>query len=232
VLCGGHIYVVLGMSTSEHDQRPSSVSSFSRWIRAQNLHAIIPILMLIVCVSGVILVLGLISGGVLAGLAVLIPCVVLGGLSSVSLITSIIVSNCVNAQDEIEEASAAGAVPDRSRFRRMVAQPSRSTVRRRLEFFGQMVHVVDPGDEDQRTCSICLCEDPPNRIVLNCGHMFHEDCVKEWMTRARLARCPLCRSGLAASVPHGGLTQPQGDNRPLPIEECPTSPNSLSRYIV
>jgi hypothetical protein len=76
--------------------------------------------------------------------------------------------------------------------------------------------------------------------VLNCGHMFHEDCVKEWMTRARLARCPICRSGLASprvdSVGSNSqpLHQSLGDTSAVPEEiDCPqTQNNNDPRYIV
>ena len=198
-----------------------------------NLNSIIPILVLVVCVCGVILILGLISGGVLAGLSVLIPCVVLGGASTVTLVGGIIWSNCLHANDDLDRESAAGALPDRSRVRMLInggnsARPSGSTVQRRLEIFDQLPHfesVEDIAMIEGRTCSICLCDDPPQRVLLNCGHAFHENCVKEWMTRARLARCPLCRSGLASS-PRARVVQPAGDNSPLPNPSCETSPQA------
>ena len=211
---------------------PSDSSDRFERIR-NNLNSIIPILVLVVCVCGVILVLGLISGGVLAGLAVLIPCVVLGGASTVTLVGGIIWSHCVNAADEMDRESAAGAVPDRSRVRMMLnggssVRPSGSTIQRRLEIFDQLPHfesvdAITTGEG--RTCSICLCDDPPRRVLLNCGHAFHENCVKEWMTRARLARCPLCRSGLASS-PRNYVQQPAGDTNPLANPSCETSPQA------
>ncbi len=197
----------------------------------QNIQVMIPIFVLVVCVCGVILVLGLISGGVLAGLAVLIPCVVIGGASTVSLVGGIVWSNCLSTEDETDRESAAGALPDRSRVRMILnggsfsGRPSGGTVQRRLEIFDQLPHfesVDDVATGEGRTCPICLCDDPPQRVVLNCGHVFHENCVKEWMTRARLARCPLCRSGLASS-PQSNVQQPVGDNQPLPNPTCEPS---------
>ena len=198
-----------------------------------NIQTSIPILVLVVCVCGVILVLGLISGGVLAGLAVLIPCVVLGGASTVTLVGGVIWSHCMHAGDEVDRESTAGALPDRSRVRMFLnggtsSRPSGNTVQRRLEIFDQLPHfdsVDELSTEEGRTCPICLCEDPPNRVLLNCGHAFHENCVKEWMTRARLARCPLCRSGLA-STPRSHNPQPSGDNNPLPYQSLEVSPQA------
>mmetsp|Transcript_25634 Transcript_25634/g.46882 ORF Transcript_25634/g.46882 Transcript_25634/m.46882 type:complete len:218 (-) Transcript_25634:170-823(-) len=55
---------------------------------------------------------------------------------------------------------------------------------------------VDPDQE----CSICLGAldgegaAPPPWRQLRCGHLFHEECLVEWLGRAR--HCPLCRHNL------------------------------------
>ena len=47
--------------------------------------------------------------------------------------------------------------------------------------------------EQEEMCSICLIffknEDQVSR--LNCGHLFHTDCVNEWISNKK--NCPLCR---------------------------------------
>eukprot|EP00929_Paragymnodinium_shiwhaense_P027416 TRINITY_DN16098_c0_g1_i2.p1 TRINITY_DN16098_c0_g1~~TRINITY_DN16098_c0_g1_i2.p1 ORF type:complete len:296 (-),score=40.26 TRINITY_DN16098_c0_g1_i2:222-1109(-) len=51
---------------------------------------------------------------------------------------------------------------------------------------------VPPGTE----CAVCLGEGSlvDTWRVLRCGHMFHEECLVEWLKRGR--RCPLCRLDL------------------------------------
>jgi len=44
------------------------------------------------------------------------------------------------------------------------------------------------------TCAICLETDKDRSIKLNCGHIFHERCIREW-TRIKPV-CPLCRCRL------------------------------------
>ena len=191
--------------------REESVSYRGEGDVRTRIQVLLPILILIASVCGVILVLGFVSGGAIAGLAVFIPCVILGSMACVSMIIGTILAQCVYREDE-------GGVRIRT------SRPSRSTVQRRMEIVGRLPHVEDNGEGDT-SCSICLGESPPERVVLNCGHMFHEDCVKEWMSRARFARCPLCRSGLGNSSPAGrfGIEQPSGDVTPLERREsdCP-----------
>ena len=175
----------------------ASLSLRSRQIRTR-IQVMLPVLVLISCICGVILVLSFVSRGTLGGLGVFIPCVILGSMAGVGLVIGTILAQCVyRDSDEVD-----GLI----RIRR--SRPSRTTVQRRLEIVGRLPHVADM--EGDTACSICLGDDPPERVVLSCGHMFHEDCVKEWMSRARFARCPLCRSGLS-----GGIPQPAGDVTPL-----------------
>ena len=56
--------------------------------------------------------------------------------------------------------------------------------------------------KEDTVCAICLIDlVPPCRVstlACNSGHMFHEDCLKEWMTHARQnlranPSCPMCR---------------------------------------
>ena len=46
-------------------------------------------------------------------------------------------------------------------------------------------------------CSICLepYKQDDDIIILKCGHLFHESCIKTWITPER-QNCPNCRSGI------------------------------------
>jgi hypothetical protein len=50
--------------------------------------------------------------------------------------------------------------------------------------------------EEQPTCSICLCEyeDADFVVRLPCNHLFHDNCIAEWV--GRNVRCPLCNLDL------------------------------------
>ena len=43
-------------------------------------------------------------------------------------------------------------------------------------------------------CSICLDEKNESVVKLNCGHLYHKDCVKDWLRRE--LSCPVCRSNI------------------------------------
>ena len=47
-------------------------------------------------------------------------------------------------------------------------------------------------------CSICLEENDCNLGRLNCGHVFHKDCIKLWT--ANNDDCPNCRENVAVYV--------------------------------
>lgn len=40
-------------------------------------------------------------------------------------------------------------------------------------------------------CNICM-EEKKNGILLNCNHIFCEDCLREWLTKNKKT-CPTCR---------------------------------------
>lgn len=40
-------------------------------------------------------------------------------------------------------------------------------------------------------CSICLCRNDAGSVSLDCGHVFHDQCISHWFETIR--RCPMCR---------------------------------------
>ena len=50
---------------------------------------------------------------------------------------------------------------------------------------------------DSQQCSICLSDvnvTDNDKLILNCGHMFHKDCIKNWIIVHKT--CPLCRENV------------------------------------
>jgi len=58
----------------------------------------------------------------------------------------------------------------------------------------------------ENTCSICLCELEEGDVVgdIPCGHVFHKDCLKEWLFKNN--HCPICRMPNIAYHPVHGQT--------------------------
>ena len=59
-----------------------------------------------------------------------------------------------------------------------------------------VIEIFDEDDEDN-LCTICMLdvEDGERVGVLPCDHLFHADCLKEWIKRRNV--CPLCQTKLA-----------------------------------
>ncbi|XP_062027481.1 RING-H2 finger protein ATL46-like isoform X1 [Rosa rugosa] len=56
------------------------------------------------------------------------------------------------------------------------------------------------GSDEQFDCAICLCEFSEQdklRLLPNCGHAFHMDCIDTWLLSN--STCPLCRGTLLGS---------------------------------
>ena len=64
--------------------------------------------------------------------------------------------------------------------------------------------IEQSNEEHQNECSICLA-DHNNQLVLSCGHIFHIDCMKNWVFKnikilrpsnieSDFIRCPNCRN--------------------------------------
>jgi hypothetical protein len=56
-------------------------------------------------------------------------------------------------------------------------------------------------DEDNRACSICLCDfvDGDRTKLLPCLHRFHPNCVNEWLTK-HSTLCPVCKLDVSRNV--------------------------------
>ena len=65
------------------------------------------------------------------------------------------------------------------------------------------------GDSYNETCAICVDEFEAGedvRVLPNCGHIFHPDCIDEWLSK-HSSLCPLCKANLR-QVGGGGNGQP------------------------
>lgn len=64
-----------------------------------------------------------------------------------------------------------------------------------LQEFGELAVVrVPEGHPEDDLCSICYCEmevGQPMRVLPNCAHTFHKDCIDAWFIEN--ATCPECR---------------------------------------
>lgn len=56
---------------------------------------------------------------------------------------------------------------------------------------------VDGADQTAMSCTICLCEYEPDDLLrkMPCRHLFHKECVDEWLKLKRT--CPLCKFDVA-----------------------------------
>lgn len=60
-------------------------------------------------------------------------------------------------------------------------------------------------------CCICLIDlsHTSNPVLAPCGHIFHENCIRELVEAHRVRRCPLCRRMLPGSVAQFERVQPE-----------------------
>ncbi|KAF9378622.1 E3 ubiquitin-protein ligase znrf3 [Podila verticillata] len=56
---------------------------------------------------------------------------------------------------------------------------------------------VNGADQTAMSCTICLCEYEPDDLLrqMPCQHLFHKECVDEWLKLKRT--CPLCKFDIA-----------------------------------
>lgn len=81
----------------------------------------------------------------------------------------------------------------------------------------------DEGDSDTFDCTICLSEvcDGEDVGVLNCSHIFHVDCLREWMLRRNA--CPLCQTEICTPRPAENGNNEIGQNSSSQESENSTS---------
>ncbi len=77
-----------------------------------------------------------------------------------------------------------------------------------MRILQQISKVFIEGDGPNETCTVCLSNEyNNNKTILECGHMFHEQCVISWFNYRLIEHgyknCPLCRQN----------TLPDYDNR-------------------
>mmetsp|Transcript_35515 Transcript_35515/g.47674 ORF Transcript_35515/g.47674 Transcript_35515/m.47674 type:complete len:255 (+) Transcript_35515:64-828(+) len=59
---------------------------------------------------------------------------------------------------------------------------------------GEMSAVASNNSYNENICAICICDFEEGDIVthgVNCGHVFHKECVLEWLGKHN--ECPTCR---------------------------------------
>ncbi|GFX96070.1 e3 ubiquitin-protein ligase RNF165 [Trichonephila clavipes] len=61
-------------------------------------------------------------------------------------------------------------------------------------------------EDNLEKCTICLCEFEDNEDVrrLPCMHLFHIECVDQWLTTNK--RCPICRVDIEDHIKDFGMT--------------------------
>ncbi|EAS29958.2 RING finger protein [Coccidioides immitis RS] len=64
-------------------------------------------------------------------------------------------------------------------------------------------------------CLICLSDyaaEEEVRLLAKCGHIYHRECIDEWLTTGRNS-CPLCRGeGVSNSDNHGNTAEPESNS--------------------
>jgi len=100
--------------------------------------------------------------------------------------------------------------------------------------------------DDEPTCTICLLQVELDEVcrVIDCGHVFHADCILQWWTHKPHAvlRCPVCRQKQRRRVPSDAtqlgnerrirkqqleLRERDNEEPPMPFQPChrrPTPP--------
>ncbi|KAI5243141.1 hypothetical protein E4T43_04341 [Aureobasidium subglaciale] len=85
---------------------------------------------------------------------------------------------------------------------------------------GSLVAVALEGEDSinltsEQRCLVCLCDfeqDEEARRLVKCNHLFHKECIDQWLTKGRNS-CPLCRG--------------QGvDEKERPINDTDIAPNA------
>lgn len=107
---------------------------------------------------------------------------------------------------------------------------SRDTWKQRKKMMDQFKRTI-PQSVDGRECGICRLSLSESNIELNCGHLFHEDCIQPWFIVR--SYCPICKIPVSAidemevvdddseEGSEGGDTDGDCDDSPLEDAEDP-----------
>ncbi|XP_044487616.1 RING-H2 finger protein ATL16-like [Mangifera indica] len=92
--------------------------------------------------------------------------------------------------------------------------------------FGQGVNEKEFGEQNFSECAVCLNEfheDEKLRIIPNCSHVFHIDCIDVWLQNN--ANCPLCRTSISSATrfPFERIIAPSS---------TPQDPNPSTEHVV
>ncbi|KAI8992837.1 SNF2 family N-terminal domain-containing protein [Trametes punicea] len=99
--------------------------------------------------------------------------------------------------DTVAEATWEGDMRDaikELREQQAVLETKINTARARQRYMDNLSKSHEEGtmDEDDRTCMLCKCEFIRGYIT-QCAHVYCEDCMKSWLSRAGGQACPVCR---------------------------------------
>ncbi|KAI0370965.1 hypothetical protein BV20DRAFT_943332 [Pilatotrama ljubarskyi] len=99
--------------------------------------------------------------------------------------------------DTVAEAAWEGDVRDainESRQQQAVLETKINAARARQRYMDNLSKSHEEGtlDEDDRTCILCKC-DFIRGYITPCAHVYCEDCMKAWLSKAGSKACPVCR---------------------------------------
>ncbi|PSK34163.1 hypothetical protein B9Z65_8489 [Elsinoe australis] len=87
-----------------------------------------------------------------------------------------------------------------------------------------LVAFADESDErielaPEQRCLVCLCDfekEEEARKLTDCGHLYHRECIDEWLTKGRNS-CPLCRGQGVQEKDKKPDVHPVDSARPSPV---------------
>lgn len=99
---------------------------------------------------------------------------------------------------------------------------------------------IQSNEDESFECTICISpvDDGDQVGVTVCGHIFHSECLKQWV--ARKNQCPLCKAAIASPRParsgaeeEGSATPDNPANNPVNIsdEMAAAHPRRLNRFL-
>ncbi|KAG6503516.1 probable E3 ubiquitin-protein ligase ATL44 [Zingiber officinale] len=116
--------------------------------------------------------------------------------AALSFVALALVARCSSPRAAAPAAAAAAAAPPPSKGAKKKALLALPTLA-----FDSSVSTLG-GGAGLVDCAICLAEFADGeivRVLLQCGHGFHRDCVDVWLRSS--ASCPSCRRSLTVSAP-------------------------------